>query len=49
MRQLEGALAGHYVVSFERPDLPRGEHRIRLRLDGRGGTVLARATYADPE
>jgi VWFA-related protein len=49
MRQLEAALSGHYVLSFERPDLPRGEHRIRVRLHGRRGTVLARAKYTDPE
>jgi VWFA-related protein len=50
VRQLEAALAGHYVLSFQRPDLPRGEHRMRLRLrNGARGTVLARTTYIDPE
>jgi VWFA-related protein len=48
LRQLEAALAGHYVLSFERPLLPRGEHRIRLGLVGRRGTVLARTHYTDP-
>ena len=48
MRQLEAALSGHYVLGFERPDLPRGEHHIRLRLTGRRGTVLAREKYTDP-
>ena len=49
LRQLEAALSGHYVLSFERPPLPRGEHRMRVRLSGRHGTVLARRTYLDPE
>jgi VWFA-related protein len=49
LRRLEAALSGHYVLSFERPDLPRGEHRIRLDLAGRRGTVLARTSYTDPE
>lgn len=49
MRQLEAALAGHYVLSFQRPDLPRGEHRMHVRLRNARGTVLARTTYLDPE
>ena len=50
MRRLESALSGHYVLSFERPDdLPRGEHRIKLDLVGRHGSILARTHYTDPE
>jgi VWFA-related protein len=49
LRRVEDALSGHYVVSFERPDLPRGEHRIGIDLVGRRGTVLARTHYTDPE
>ena len=49
LRRLEAALSGHYALSFERPDLPRGEHRIRLDLVGRRGTILARTSYVDPE
>jgi VWFA-related protein len=49
VRQLEAALAGHYVLSFQRPDLPRGEHRMHVRLRGARGTALARTTYLDPE
>lgn len=49
VERLEAALAGHYLLSFERPaSLPRGEHRIRVRLAGARGTVLARSKYADP-
>jgi VWFA-related protein len=49
LRRLEDALSGHYVLSFERPDLPRGEHRIEVDLVGRRGSVLARTHYTDPE
>lgn len=40
-RRLEGALAGHYVLVLEAPRLPPGRHRLRIRLTGREGTVLA--------
>jgi VWFA-related protein len=50
VRQLEAALSGHYLLSFERPtSLPRGEHRIRVRLSGARGTVMARSKYVDPD
>ncbi|MGE5199082.1 MAG: VWA domain-containing protein, partial [Rhodospirillaceae bacterium] len=39
------ALGGHYELSFEKPDLPRGEHAIRVELVGRRGVVFARRTY----
>jgi hypothetical protein len=32
-------------LSFEKPALPPGEHRIRIELVGRKGRVLARRTY----
>lgn len=48
VRRLEAALSGHYLLSFARPRLPHGEHRLRVRLSGRRGNVLARGTYADP-
>jgi VWFA-related protein len=41
LRRLEGALAGHYVLVLEAPRLPAGPHRLRVRLNGRDGTVLA--------
>lgn len=43
--RLGSALGGHYEVSVEKPDLPRGEHVIRVELIGRKGVVLARRTY----
>jgi len=43
--RLGTALGGHYEVSVEKPDLPRGEHVIRVELIGRKGVVLARRTY----
>jgi len=47
MNHLVGALAGRYELAFVRPDLPRGEHAIRIELVGRQGTVLARGSYRD--
>ncbi|HET8648095.1 MAG TPA: hypothetical protein VFO85_21545, partial [Vicinamibacteria bacterium] len=49
MQRLEAALSGHYVLSFERPALPRGQHRIEVRLAGRREVVLSRTQYSDPE
>jgi hypothetical protein len=43
--RLARALAGHYVVTFAKPDLPRGEHALSLSLVGRKGTVMARPLY----
>ena len=45
LRRLEGALAGHYVLFVERPNLSPGEHRVRVRLTRAKGTVLARTTF----
>jgi VWFA-related protein len=45
LSRLGEALAGRYELSFERPALPEGEHRIRIELVGRRGRVLARRTY----
>ena len=47
MDHLVGALSGRYELAFVRPDLPRGEHDIRIELVGRQGTVLARRAYRD--
>lgn len=41
------ALTGRYELAFVKPDLPRGEHTIRIELVGRAGTVLARRAYRD--
>jgi VWFA-related protein len=43
LRRLEGALAGHYLLGFEAPDLPPGEHRLRIEV--RDATVLSVPTY----
>jgi len=43
--RLGEALAGHYELSVEKPDLPHGEHAIRVELVGRKGVVFARRTY----
>jgi VWFA-related protein len=47
LSRVAAALAGHYVLTFERPHGPRGEHRLRLTLARRGGTVLTRTRYVD--
>jgi len=45
MRRLQGALSGHYVLTFEKPPLRPGAHRIEIDLVGRKGTVLAKSSY----
>jgi len=45
LRRLEGALAGQYVLTFDKPNLPPGIHEIEVQLVGRKGTVLARSSY----
>jgi hypothetical protein len=47
MARLAGALAGYYVLTFERPAGRRGSHRVAVRLVGRKGTVLSRTGYVD--
>ena len=47
MDRLEGALAGYYSLSFEKPFLPKGAHDIEVRLVGRKGEVLSGGTYVD--
>ncbi len=47
MSRLEGALAGYYSLSFEKPFLPRGVHDVEVRLVGRRGEVLSTGTYVD--
>ena len=47
MRRLVHALEGHYVLFVDRP-LPEARvHRIEVRLNGKKGSVFARATYVD--
>jgi hypothetical protein len=45
--RVSAALSGHYVLTFERSEGRRGEHRLRLALAGRRGTVLTRTRYVD--
>jgi VWFA-related protein len=45
--RIAGALSGHYVLTFERPEGRRGEHRVRLTLARRRGSVLTRTRYVD--
>jgi VWFA-related protein len=45
IHRLERALAGHYVITFAKPDLKRGEHDIDIGLVGRKGQVLVRPSY----
>jgi hypothetical protein len=41
------ALSGHDVIASERAEGRRGEHTVRLALDGRHGIVLTRRRYVD--
>lgn len=41
LERVEEALAGYYVLSFERPDGQAGRRRLEVSLAGRKGTVLA--------
>jgi VWFA-related protein len=47
MARLEGALAGHYLLGFEKPPYRRGPHRVEVKLAGIKGSVLAKDSYAD--
>ena len=47
LSRVAAALAGHYVLTFERPEGRPGEHRVRLALAGLRGTVLTRTRYVD--
>ena len=45
--RVANALAGHYVLATEKPDLDPGTHRIELRLVRVKGTVFGRRIYVD--
>jgi hypothetical protein len=47
MSRLTEALAGYYVLTFEKPPGRRGSHHVSIGLVGRKGTVLARNGYVD--
>jgi VWFA-related protein len=44
IRRVANALAGHYVLFVEKPDVQPGTHRLSVRLIRREGEVLAPAT-----
>jgi hypothetical protein len=47
MGAVEKAIAGHYVLAFEKPDLPKGRHRMRIRMKNHKGVVYHREYYND--
>ena len=47
MGAVEQAIAGHYVLAFEKPQLPEGRHRMRIRLKNHKGVVYHREYYND--
>ena len=47
LSRLAAALAGHYVLIVEKPQLKRGDHTIQVKLRNHDGTVLARTGYVD--
>jgi VWFA-related protein len=48
MRQLEGAIAGHYLLVIEDPATTPGEHAVAVELVGiKKGRVLAPSSYQD--
>ena len=47
MKRLKRALSGHYVLVFERPNVPRGTHRVQVDVVGLSGEVLARPVFVD--
>jgi VWFA-related protein len=47
MTRLVGAVAGHYVLTFEKPTNRPGVHRVEVKLAGRKGEVLAKESYVD--
>jgi hypothetical protein len=47
LERVAAALSGHFLLAFEPPEGPRGEHRVSLSLVGRRGTVLTRHRYLD--
>jgi VWFA-related protein len=47
MESVERAVEGEYELVFVRPNLPRGLHRVEVRVPRRRAAVLARPTYDD--
>lgn len=47
MGAVEKAIAGHYVLAFDKPDLKEGRHRMRIRLKDHEGVVYHREYFND--
>jgi VWFA-related protein len=47
MDEVSRAIATHYELAFEKPDLKPGLHRIRIKLRGARGVVYHRESYRD--
>lgn len=45
--RVAAALAGHYVLFVEKPDIRRGVHRIDVKLTRHAGTIYAKNAYVD--
>lgn len=48
LKRILGALAGYYELSFRRPPLPEGLHRLEVQLVGAKGLVLCPPSFQDP-
>lgn len=46
-RRMLGSLRGYYELSFPRPPLPQGVHKLEVQLVGVDGLVLCRGSFAD--
>ncbi len=47
MDRVRRAISGRYVLVFKKPDGPRGQHTIEVRLAARKGEINARRYYDD--
>jgi hypothetical protein len=47
MDRVRRAISGRYVLVFKKPDGPRGQHTIEVRLADRKGEINARRYYDD--
>lgn len=45
MKSVARAIAGHYELTFVKPDLPPGRHLLRIKLPGRRGWVYHQSYY----
>jgi hypothetical protein len=48
LKRILGALAGYYELSFRRPPLPEGLHRLEVKLVDAKGLVLCPPSFQDP-